>query len=761
MRLRRRILVLTAAVLACSSAARAQPAAAFDVVVYGGTAGGVTAAVAAARMGKRAAIVEPSAHLGGMTTGGLGFTDVGNPATVGGIAREFYHRVWQAYRDEAAWPSQSREAFARSVGGQGVRSIDDAAQVQWNFEPHVAERAIDGLVADAPGVTVVRGRLDLHGGVVKTGRRITALRLEDGRAVAGRVFVDASYAGDVMALAGVRYTVGREANGQYGETINGVQAAAAKKNQLPAGIDAFLTPGDRASGLLPLVNPDPGGADGSADQKVQAYCYRVCLTNVAADRLPIDKPDGYREADFELLLRTVEAGQVDRFLTLDRQVPNHKTDANNGSGISLDLIGGNYGYPDGDHAARERIAEAHRRWSLGLIYTLQHAGRVPAKVRDGMLKWGLPRDEFADTGHFSRELYVREGRRMVGELVECEPLLRDSSTVADSVGMGSYKMDSHNVQRYADAAGHVRNEGDVQTAVGGPYRISYRALLPKAEQCDNLIVPWCLSATHAAYGSIRMEPVFMGLGQSAGTAAALAVDGDTTVQAVPYAKLRERLLADKQVLELPGEAAAAAVAGPARVVCLGDSITHRGYPEALAELLHVTVADAGVDGDASRAGAARVATDVLPRKPDVVVILFGTNDLRIDAAKVYAAPEQYAANLRRIVEQCRAAGARPVLCTVPPIDAAAFYTRHKRATFDAKGGLTGVLASYHDAAAGVAAEAKVPLVDLSAELSAGGDWPTVDGVHPTPAGAHRLAVLVARRVAPLLGVPVPAEAAGK
>ena len=526
----------------------------FDVVVYGSTAGGITAAVQAAKMGKRVALVDPSNHLGGMSSGGLGFTDVGNPATVGGLARNFYHRVWQAYRDPAAWPWQTREQFAH-VGGQGVRAIDDAGQVQWNFEPHVAERVFDEMVREA-GVARVQGRLDLHGGVTKAASRITALRLDGGRTLTARVFIDASYEGDVMALAGVRYAVGREANDQYGETIDGIQAAKARKNQLPAGIDAFRVKGDPTSGLLAGVNRNPGGPDGSADRKVQSYCYRVCLTDVAADRLPVDKPDGYDERDYELLLRAIGAGQAGHFLTLDRLVPNHKADANNGSGISLDLIGGNYDYPDGDYATRDRIAAAHLRWARGLIYTLQHGDRVPPKVRQGMARWGLPRDEFADTGHWPRQLYVREGRRMVGAVVETERLLRDDAAVADPIGVGSYPMDSHNVQRYADAGGHVRNEGDVQIGVPGPYRVSYRAIVPKAAQCDNLLVPWCLSATHAAYGSIRMEPVFMALGQSAGTAAAMAVDADVPVQRVGYAALRARLLADGQVLDYaPGKPA--------------------------------------------------------------------------------------------------------------------------------------------------------------------------------------------------------------
>jgi lysophospholipase L1-like esterase len=744
-----------------AAAATVPGTAGFDVVVYGGTAGGITAAVQAARMGKRAAIIDPSDHLGGMTSGGLGFTDVGSPSTIGGLSREFYHRVWQAYRDPAAWTSGTREQFLK-VPGQGVRAIDEGAEVQWTFEPHVAERVLDEMVA-AAHVSRLRGRLDRKGGVLKDGVRITGLRLEDGRTIAGRVFVDASYEGDVMAGAGVRYVVGREANGQYGETISGIQAAAATKNQLPAGIDAYLAKGNPAGGLLAGVNTSPGGTDGTADAKVQAYCYRLCLTDIPSNRLPIPKPAGYEERDFELVLRAIEAGQTGHFLSLDHLVPNHKTDSNNQGGISLDLIGGNYGYPDGDYAARDRIADAHKRWDLGLIYTLQHAARVPAKLRAGMEKWGLPKDEFTDNDHWPRQLYVREGRRMVGQLVECEPLLRDSASINDSVGMGSYAMDSHNVQRYADGSGHVRNEGDVEIPVGHPYRVSYRSLVPQAGQCDNVLVPWCLSASHAAYASIRMEPVFMALGQACGTAASLAIDGNTSVQAVPYAALRERLLNDKQVLDLSGGHRAAAAdgadAGPVRVICLGDSITHRGYPQVLGELLHVTVANAGVDGDASRAGLARLPTE-LQRHPNVVVILFGTNDLRLDAPKVYEPPEQYGADLTQMVDKCRAAGVKPVLCTLPPIDAAAFFGRHDKAKFEAHGGLTAMLAGYRDAAVRVATEAKVPLVDLSTELPVAGDWHTVDGVHPTDEGTRRLAMLVARQVAPLLSVPVPPDAAG-
>lgn len=543
----RSVAVLLALVIsAFALPAPAQQPNTYDVVVYGGTSAGVAAAVQAARMGKRVVLIEPTAHLGGLSSGGLGFTDLGNPNVVGGISREFYHRLYLHYQQDASWTHQSKASFEKT-GGQGVRAMDAERQLMWTFEPGVAEKVFDDLVKEANVPVIRKARLDLKNGVTKSGARIESIRMEDGRVFAAKAFIDASYEGDLMAKAGVKFTLGREANSQYGETINGIQAKRSTKNQLPSGIDPYKVKGDTKSGLLPGVNADAGGADGEADAKLQAYCYRMCLTDVPANRVMIEKPTGYNEADYELLFRAIEVGQKDRFFKLDL-MPNRKTDSNNDSGISTDFIGQNYAYPDADYATREQINKAHENWQRGLVWTLQNSPRVPKAIRDKYVKWGLPKDEFADNGHWATQLYIRESRRMVSDFVQTEKNLRDDHTIEQSIGMGSYNMDSHNAQRYVDESGHVRNEGDVQIGVPRPYRIDYRAITPKQAECDNLVVPVCLSATHIAFGSIRMEPVFMILGQSAATAACLAAENGTSVQHVSYEQLSARLQADKQVL---------------------------------------------------------------------------------------------------------------------------------------------------------------------------------------------------------------------
>jgi ribulose 1,5-bisphosphate synthetase/thiazole synthase len=543
---RRAIVAALLAVAAVACPAPAQQPATYDVVVYGGTSAGVAAAVQAARMGKKVVLIEPTAHLGGLSSGGLGFTDLGNPNVVGGISREFYHRLYLHYQQDAAWNHQAKASFEKT-GGQGVRAMDAERQLMWTFEPSVAEKVFDDLVKEANVPVVRKARLDLKNGVTKSGARIESIRTEDGKTYAAKAFIDATYEGDLMAKAGVKYTLGREANSQYGETINGIQAKRSTKNQLPTGIDPYKTKGDPKSGLLPGVNPDPGGADGSADAKLQAYCYRMCLTDVPANRVMIEKPANYNEVDYEILFRACEVGQKDAFFKVDL-MPNRKTDSNNASGISTDFIGQNYNYPEADYATRDQINKAHENWQRGLVWTVQNHPRIPKAVRDRYAKWGLPKDEFTDNGHWATQLYIREARRMVGDFVQTEKNLRDDHTIEQSIGMGSYNMDSHNAQRYVDESGHVRNEGDVQIGVPRPYRIDYRAIVPRQAECENLLVPVCLSATHIAFGSIRMEPVFMILGQSAATAACIAADEGTSVQRVSYDKLRERLEADKQVL---------------------------------------------------------------------------------------------------------------------------------------------------------------------------------------------------------------------
>jgi FAD dependent oxidoreductase len=353
-----------------------------------------------------------------------------------------------------------------------------------------------------------------------------------------------------MALAGVSYTIGRESSAQYGEPGNGIQPGH-PTNQLPRGIDPYVIAGDPSSGLLPGVNATVGGAKGDADKRVQAYCYRMCLTNHEPNKIAITKPADYNEKDYELILRAIEAGQKSRFFKFSL-LPNHKTDSNNDSGASTDFIGMNYAYPEADYATRDQMAAAHKKWQLGLIWTLQHHPRVPEAIRNEHLKWGLPKDEFVNNDNWAHALYVREARRMVSDYVATQDVIANKKEVTRSIGMGAYMMDSHQVQRYVTENGNVQNEGDIQIHIskGGPYSIDYGTIIPKKSECENLYVTFAVSASHIAFGSIRMEPVFMVLSQSASTAAAIAIDQNLAVQDVPYELLEKKLLADGQRLQV-------------------------------------------------------------------------------------------------------------------------------------------------------------------------------------------------------------------
>ncbi len=518
-----------------------------DIVVYGGTSGGVAAAVQAARSGKSVVLISPTAQLGGLTTSGLGWTDLGNSAILGGISREFYQRIYQHYQDDAAWNWQSRASYGNA--GQGGPAFNAGTRIASVFEPKVAKAVFEAFIAEED-VSVITGRLNLTNGVVMENGKISYLRLEDGREFGGKMFIDASYEGDLLPGAQVSFTIGREANATYGETVNGIQAERATKNQLPDGIDPWLMAGDPESGLLPGVAPDPGGADGRADQRLQAYCFRMVLTDVEANRVAVPQPPGYDEADYELLFRAIEAGQNSGFFKFDL-MPNRKTDSNNTGGISTDYIGKNYG-PDWNwatlnHDQRLALAKEHENWQRGLIWTLQNHARVPETIRNNYAAWGLPADEFTNNGHWPWQLYVREARRMVSDYVMTQHHCNGAVTAPDSVGLAAYAMDSHHVQRHVKN-GMVKNEGDVQLPLSGPYPVSYRSIIPKRGQCPNLLVPWSLSASHMAFGSIRMEPVFMTLSQSAALAASLAIDENLAVQDVSYSALRPLLSSAGQSL---------------------------------------------------------------------------------------------------------------------------------------------------------------------------------------------------------------------
>ncbi len=505
-----------------------------DIIVYGGTSGGITAAIQAKRMGRTVILIEPTRYLGGLTTGGLGATDIGNKGAIGGLSREFYQRVKQYYQQPGAWVHEPQPP-------------DHGEDTRWTFEPHAATRIYDGMIADA-GVPVVLGeRLDLTKGVQKDGARLTRITMESGATFTGTIYIDATYEGDLMAEAGVSCHVGREANQVYGETLNGVQTAQATKHQFTHEIDPWIVPGDPASGLLPGIQNDPAGPDGSGDHRLQAYNYRLTTTDVPANRVPWPKPANYDPLRYEILLRNFAAGDG-RVPWHPLFMPNRKTDTNNNFAISTDNIGMNYGYPGGDYATRERIIQEHKDYTQGLLWTLANHPRVPGKVRAEFQRLGLAADEFTDNGNWPRQLYVREVRRMISDYVMTEKNCLRNEVVEDSIGMGAYNMDSHNVRRYLTPEGKVRNEGDVQVP-SKPYPISYRAIRPRAAECSNLLAPLVLSSSHIAFGSIRMEPVFMVLGQSAATAASHAIEEKTTVQGIDYAKLKARLLADRQVLD--------------------------------------------------------------------------------------------------------------------------------------------------------------------------------------------------------------------
>jgi len=525
---------------------RAGPA--YDVVVYGGTSAGVIAAVQADRLGKSVVLVAPEKHLGGLTAGGLGFSDTGKKDTIGGLSREFYHRVWKHYDQPDAWRWQRREDYGNQ--GQGTPAIDGAQRTMWIFEPHVAEAVFEDML-DGEGILVHRDEwLDRAAGVVITDGRIQSIRTLSGKTFRGRIFIDATYEGDLMAAAGVSYHVGREANSVYGEKWNGVQKDARQhKHYFADPVDPYITPGDPQSGLLPRISSEPPGENGQGDKKIQAYCYRMCLTNVPANRVPFPKPDGYDPKQYELLARVFAAGWRQMFQKFD-PLPNGKTDTNNHGPFSTDNIGMNYDYPEASYERRREILAEHTQYQQGLMYFMANDPSVPEDVRTAVGEWGLAKDEFVETGNWPHQIYVREARRMLGEYVMTEGDTLSSRETPSSVGMGSYSLDSHNVQRYVTPEGYVQNEGDVGVSTRGrPYKISYGSLVPKRDQCQNLLVPICVSASHIAYGSIRMEPVFMILGHSSATAAALALDTNIAVQDVPYEKLRERLHAEGQVLE--------------------------------------------------------------------------------------------------------------------------------------------------------------------------------------------------------------------
>ncbi|AYO78943.1 FAD-dependent oxidoreductase [Sphingobium yanoikuyae] len=512
-----------------------------DIVIYGCTSAGVIAAVEARRLGRSVLLVCRDAYVGGMTTNGLGWSDTGNHRAIGGLSLEFYRRVKRHYDDPAAWTFARRPTSAENF-------VNDDAM--WQFEPKVAEEIYEAWLKEA-GVTVVRSQpIDRRDGAVEVkAGRVVAFRSGTGRRFAGRVFIDASYEGDLMAGAGVGFAVGREANATYGETLNGVQMANTTNHQFTLDVDPYVVPGKPGSGLLPRVTADPIAPDGTGDHRIQAYTFRMCLTDVPANRTPFPRPRHYDPRQYALLKRYMDAGYRDFFRKFDR-IPNGKTDTNNFGAFSFDDIGMNYRYPEGTDTERAAIIQEHVDYQQGLLWFMANDPGVPAETRTEMSRWGLCKDEFTGNGNWPREVYVREARRMVSDFVMAEPHLRGTKATPRPVGMGSYNMDSHNVRRIVDARGFARNEGNIEVSPERAYPISYDAIIPKRQEATNLLVPVALSASHIAYGSIRMEPVFMILGQSAAAAASIAIREGRSVQDVDYGMLKQQLLSEQQILAL-------------------------------------------------------------------------------------------------------------------------------------------------------------------------------------------------------------------
>jgi hypothetical protein len=492
-----------------------------DICIYGATSAGIIAAYTAKKLGKSVIVLDAGKHIGGLTTGGLGFTDIGNKYAVTGLGLDYYRRMGKRYGKFESWI----------------------------FEPHVAAEVFKEYM-DAAGIKIYQQH-ELQK-VISENKTIRELEFSHALAngygeakvkVRAKVYIDCTYEGDLMAKAGVSYTVGRESNAQYGETYNGVQLR--DKHQFPEGVDPYKIPGRPGSGLLWGISPEAPDAAGTGDKKVQAYNFRICLTDNPANRIPITRPENYDSTRYELLLRLLEkkpAGNLQAFLKIDR-MPNRKTDINNNGAFSTDMIGMNYDYPEADAFHRKMIMNEHADYVKGLIYFIGHDPRMPAHLQEEMMNWGYPKDEYVDNDHWSPQMYVREARRMIGEYVMTQANCEGNAVVTDGIGMAAYTMDSHNCQRIV-VNGMVKNEGDVQIGGFGPYPVSYRSIIPKTGECNNLFVPVCLSASHIAYGSIRMEPVFMVLAQASAVGAVEAVNSGSTVQEVNVSKVQQVLKAN-------------------------------------------------------------------------------------------------------------------------------------------------------------------------------------------------------------------------
>jgi len=519
----------------------------YDIVIYGGTSAAIVAAIQAKQLGLSVLVVSPDVHLGGLSSSGLGFTDTGNKEVIGGMSKEFYKRIFLEYERKSSWVWQKREEYGNV--GQSTPAIDKGAKSMWIFEPSIAERVFDNWVKENKVEVLKNEWLDRNKPIEKEGVTIKSFYTLSGTKIEGKIFMDCTYEGDLMAASGVSYHIGREANSVYGEQFNGIQKGVFHHNHYFKNIkvDPYIVPGKPESGILPKISPVSEGNNGDGDKRLQAYCFRMCLTQVEKNKIEFMKPEGYNPFDYELIIRVYEAGWRETFRKFD-PIPNFKTDVNNHGPFSFDNIGANYDYPDASYEKRKEIIADHIRYQKGLLYFIANDPRIPKEVQDEMKKWGYPKDEFKDNGGFPHQLYIREARRMIGEFVMTENEVMDRKQTPNSIGMGSYHLDSHNTQRYITSEGIVQNEGDIGVKPPKPYQIGYGSIVPKKNECTNLFVPVCMSSSHIAYGSIRMEPVFMILAQSASLAANIALKKGVSVQDVPYLELEKELRKSGQIL---------------------------------------------------------------------------------------------------------------------------------------------------------------------------------------------------------------------
>ena len=523
-----------------------------DLLIYGGTPAGIIAAIQASEMGKKVVLIEPGIRLGGAMTGGLGWSDIGNQETIGGLSLEFFRKVFQFYQADSAWKAETFSSYKTKLGGNHEISEEGP---MWTFEPHVAEAIFLKMIADAPVAiqVIYNERLDLNNGVRKKEGKIEMIQTESGKTYRAKFFIDASYEGDLMALAGVQCEVGRESRDTYGETLAGVLGPTINERQPKQFFGPDVSPYDDQGNLLPTIQNVPMGEPGQGDKKIQAYNFRVCLTTDDRNKLPVEKPAHYDPFQYELLYRYIQAKKlhsISQLLTIS-PMPNLKTDINDGGHgcpFSTDYNGMNWDFPEGNYTIRQSIWQKHYDFTLGLFYFIGHDARLPESMRQEMLEYGLPKDEYIQSGHWTPQLYIRETRRMTGEYVLTQHDCQENVVKENSIGLASYGPDSHHVQRVV-YNGEVINEGNFLEPHKS-YEIPLGIILPKKTDCQNLIVPVCVSSSHIAFGSVRMEPVFMILGQSAATVAVLAMNLHDNPQDLDYSVISEQLLKDHQILKL-------------------------------------------------------------------------------------------------------------------------------------------------------------------------------------------------------------------